>query len=57
MSGYINIIIGIFFVVGGLTRKMALWGTDSPDALAAVGLIPIGMGIFQLYSKRKRRGG
>ena len=57
MSAYINIIIGIVFIAGGMTKKMALWGTDSPEALAAVGLIPLGMGIYQLYAKHKRRGG
>lgn len=57
MSPIINIIIGVIFVAGGLSGRLALFGTDSPEALAAVGLIPIAMGIYQIYSKRKRRGG
>ena len=57
MSGYINIIIGILFVVGGLSGKFTLFGTDSPELLAAVGLIPIAMGVFQIYRQYKRRRG
>ena len=57
MSGYINIIIGVLFVAGGLSGRFALFGTDSPELLAAVGLIPISMGAFQLYKQYKRRRG
>ena len=57
MSGFINIIVGIAFVAAGLSGKFALFGTDSPELLAAVGLIPIGMGIFQLLQRRKRQRG
>jgi hypothetical protein len=57
MSGFINIIIGIAFVAGGLSGKFALFGTNSPEALAAVGLIPIAMGIYQLVQKSKRQRG
>lgn len=57
MSGYINIIVGIAFVAAGLSGKFALMGTNSPKALAAVGLIPIAMGIFQLVQRSKRHRG
>jgi hypothetical protein len=57
MSGYVNIIIGILFVIGGLSGRFALFGTNSPEALAAVGLIPIAMGAYQLYNNHKRRSG
>ena len=55
MSGIINIIVGIAFVIAGLSGKFALLGTDSPKALAAVGLIPIAMGIYQLLQHTKGR--
>ena len=57
MSGFINIIVGILFVVGGLSGRFALFGTNSPEALAAVGLLPMAMGIYQLYNRYKRRTG
>ena len=57
MSGMINIIVGIAFVAAGLSGKFALLGTNSPKALAAVGLIPITMGIYQLMRRSKRHGG
>jgi hypothetical protein len=43
VSGYVNIVTGILFVIGGLSRRIALFSTNGPDALAAVGLIPIAM--------------
>jgi cadmium resistance protein CadD (predicted permease) len=57
MSGIINIIVGIAFVAAGLSGKFALLGTNSPKALAAVGLIPIAMGIYQLIRRSKRHRG
>ena len=57
MSGIINIIVGIAFVAAGLSGKFALLGTNSPKALAAVGLLPIAMGIYQLARHSKRNGG
>ena len=55
MSGVINVVIGLVFIAGGLTEKLALLGTGSPKALAAVGVLPLSMGIYQLYRKYKRR--
>lgn len=57
MRPFINIIIGGFLVAGGLSGKFALLGTDSPVALAAVGLIPIGIGVYQLINQRRRERG
>ena len=57
MNGIINILVGLAFVAAGLSGKFALFGTDSPEALAAVGLIPIAMGIYQLLQRRKRQRG
>jgi hypothetical protein len=50
MRGIINIIIGLVFIVGGLTGNMSLRGTHSGPALAAVGAVLVVMGIFRLKS-------
>lgn len=52
MRGIINIIIGIVFVIGGLTGQLALVGTHSGPALAIVGAILIGLGVFRMAASR-----
>ncbi|MBI3831466.1 MAG: hypothetical protein HY291_18245 [Planctomycetes bacterium] len=46
-----NIILGIIFVIGGLSGKLVLIGTQSGPALAVVGVILILLGIFRLKNK------
>ena len=48
-----NIIIGIAFIIGGLSGKLALRGTESGPALAAVGGALIIWGIVQVVRSRK----
>ena len=48
-----NIIIGIVFVVGGLTGKLALIGTNSGEALAVVGAGLFIYGIVQVVKSRQ----
>ena len=48
-----NIIIGIVFIVGGLSGKLALIGTDSGPALAALGAGLLIWGIVQMVRGRK----
>lgn len=48
-----NILIGIAFVVGALSGKMVLRGTESNGALAVVGGLLIVWGIFQIAQKSK----
>jgi len=48
MRGIINIIVGIGFVIGGLTGNMALRGTNSGGLLAVVGVGLIILGIFRM---------
>jgi len=48
MRGIISIIIGIVFIVGGLTGKLVLMGTQSGGALAVVGVIILGVGVVRL---------
>jgi|GEM_PF-1080229 len=56
MPGLFNIIIGIVFVIGGATGKMALIGTNSPTALAVVGGGIFLWGVKQLVDSRKGGG-
>lgn len=45
--------IGIVFIVGGLSGKLALIGTNSGVALAAVGAALVGWGVVQLVRAKK----
>jgi uncharacterized membrane protein YgdD (TMEM256/DUF423 family) len=48
MRGIVNIVIGIIFIIGGLTGNMALRGTQSGGAIAAVGGFLVLLGIFRM---------
>lgn len=50
-----NIIVGTLFLIGGLSRKLALIGFNNPDLLAAVGAVMIAWGISQVRRDRRRR--
>ena len=52
MRGVLNIVIGGVFIVGGLTGNLALRGTESGHALAAVGGLLVVVGIFRLVKSR-----
>ena len=45
-----NILFGIIFIIGGLSGKLVLIGTNSSGALAAVGAGMLLWGVFQLKS-------
>lgn len=47
MRGLFDIGLGLVFVVGGLTGKLALIGTNSGTALAAVGAAMIAWGGYK----------
>jgi len=47
-----SVIIGLVFIVGGLSGQLALVGTNSGPALAVVGVLIAGRGIYRI---RKRR--
>jgi uncharacterized membrane protein YgdD (TMEM256/DUF423 family) len=49
-----NIIIGIAFVIGGLSGKLALRGTNSGPALAAVGGVLLIWGIVQVVKAKQQ---
>lgn len=47
-----NIIIGIVFIVGGLSGRMALLGTNSGVALAGLGAVLVVLGGYQMSRRR-----
>ncbi|MCW8131754.1 MAG: hypothetical protein KIS92_15515 [Planctomycetota bacterium] len=48
-----NILIGIFFIIGGVSGSMVVRGTDSSIGLAVLGLALVVWGIFQVSSSGK----
>ena len=48
-----NIIIGIVFVIGGLTGKLALIGTSNGPLLAALGAGLIVWGVVQMVRAKR----
>jgi hypothetical protein len=48
-----NIVIGAVFIIGGLSGHLALRGTNSSIALAAVGVGLIGWGLYQVVNKNR----
>jgi len=49
----VKIIIGLVMVIGGLTGKLVLVGTNSGAALAIFGVVMIVWGIARIASGRK----
>jgi hypothetical protein len=47
-----NLLVGILFVLGGLSGQFVLKGTDSGLGLAGVGLCLIVLGVHQFSKKR-----
>jgi hypothetical protein len=52
----IKLVIGIVFIIGGLSGKMAMRGTNSPTALAALGAGLCIWGVFEIMGGAKERG-
>ncbi len=52
--GVITIIIGLVMIIGGASGQLVLKGTGSSGALAVVGIVMIGIGIFRIASAAKR---
>lgn len=48
----LNIILGLVFIVGGLSGRLALIGTNSGEALAVVGGLMVAYGIYKLKQKQ-----
>ena len=51
MRGIINIVIGLAFIVGGLSGHLVLIGTSSGPALAVLGVVLVGFGVFRLSNR------
>jgi len=49
----VKIIIGVVMVIGGLTGKLVLIGTQSGVALAVLGAVMIVWGIARIVASRK----
>jgi len=49
----VKIIIGLVMVIGGLSGKLVLIGTDSGVALAGLGVVLIIWGIARMVAARK----
>jgi hypothetical protein len=47
-----SIIIGLVFIVGGLSGNLALIGTNSGIALAVVGVLLVGRGIYRVRKQK-----
>jgi hypothetical protein len=52
MRGLVNVIIGLVFIVGGLSGKLAMRGTQSGAALAAIGGVLLLLGIYRMATSR-----
>ena len=50
-----SVIIGLIFIVGGLSGKLALIGTNSGIALAVVGALILGRGIYRIRKQRAQQ--
>ena len=50
----VKIIMGLIMIIGGLSGKLALVGTNSGGALAAVGIGLLVWGIYNLVNARQR---
>jgi hypothetical protein len=51
MRGIISVVLGLVMIVGGLTGKLALRGTDSGPALAALGGVVLLIGIVRIVKR------
>lgn len=49
-----NFVFGVVFIVGGLNGNLALRGTQSGEALAALGGVLVIWGGIQMFRARKK---
>ena len=50
-----SVIIGLIFIAGGLSGTLALVGTNSGTALAVVGVLLVGRGIYRIRRQRAQQ--
>jgi hypothetical protein len=51
--GIVNIVIGGAFVVGGLSGRLALIGTNSGWPLVVLGVVFVGLGIWRIRAAKQ----
>jgi hypothetical protein len=51
MRGILNIVIGVIFIIGGLTGHLALIGTHSGPGLAIVGVVLVVVGLLRVLRR------
>jgi hypothetical protein len=49
----LNIILGILFIIGGLSGKLVFIGTNSGVLLAVVGFILVIWGAYRMYQRNR----
>jgi len=50
-----SVIVGLVFIAGGLSGQLALVGTNSGTALAVVGVLIVGRGIYRIRKQRAQQ--
>ena len=55
MGGIFNIVIGLIMLVGGLSGRLALIGTNNSTILAAIGAAVLAFGVYRTVKDRRRR--
>jgi hypothetical protein len=51
MRGALNIVIGLVFIIGGLSGKLVVKGTQSGGALAVIGVVLLGLGAYRMLNR------
>ena len=54
MRGILNIVVGLVFIVGGLSGRLVFIGTNSGGLLSVFGLVLIGLGGYRIAQARKQ---
>jgi hypothetical protein len=53
VRGLFSIVLGVGMVIGGLSGKLVMRGTESGGALAVVGFVVLGIGVFRIIQANK----
>ncbi len=53
--GIFNVVMGLAMVGAGLSKNFTLLGTNSWEALAGLGAVIAGLGVYQIVQSRRGR--
>jgi uncharacterized membrane protein HdeD (DUF308 family) len=53
MAKMLNIILGIIFIIGGLSGQLVFIGTSSSALIVAVGFVLVIWGAYRMYQRRQ----